>query len=546
MPKPSPIMMPKSLKGRLWLFSALTSLPLLVLALGYATVLAHQLIGERAEDVVRDTRSMADIIERELSNYRRMAEAIARLPAVGVDVDGLTAHARQLNAADGIEVFAERSDGSPWFSSFPSLSGAFAEEIASGPARQAGRVERTTVSNLMSFAQGQQHRIVISTPITRGDERLGTLHLFMRPSRFDPPVRQIEIPRGARWAVVDAAGVILARSENPEQFVGKPVPPALLDSQTGAAGSHWTVGIDNDRLLRTWAYTKSVNWYVSIGMPLAIKLPPLTLTATAGVLALIAAVAITGLLTTVLVRSIVTPVTTLVAQAAEPSDTLDAHPASIEVREFEAIGRSLMAHARLKSMLQRELEHRTRNHLSVMQSLVMSTVRAPRDCEEAREVLLGRLAALGRANTLQLKAQLHGANLRALVDDTMKAFSGRYTASGGDVRLGPKAAQGCALILHELATNALKHGAVSVPNGTVTIAWATDHEGLAIEWSEAAGPTVEPPTRMGLGMSLIRNILGREAKVEVSFDPGGLKVRIWLPQDVAMEGRAGVADGNPM
>jgi len=185
-------------------------------------------------------------------------------------------------------------------------------------------------------------------------------------------------------------------------------------------------------------------------------------------------------------------------------------------------------------LLAREVDHRANNLLAVVQSVVqLSKAATP---EALKAVLSGRITALGRAHQLLSEARWEGADLRRLVEEELLAFSlgeaARVSIRGEDVALPPAAAQALAMALHELATNAVKYGALSSPLGRVVVSWARQSRGpLTIQWVESGGPVVAPPTRRGLGATMLARALGGPLKGETRFDwrPEGLVCELELP-----------------
>ena len=144
-----------------------------------------------------------------------------------------------------------------------------------------------------------------------------------------------------------------------------------------------------------------------------------------------------------------------------------------------------------QALLMREVDHRARNALSVVQSLVRLT-RAANQQEFARAVE-GRVAALARAHTLLADNQWRGADLRMIVEGELADFRGdaSIVVRGPAVSLRAEAIQPLAMVVHELATNAAKHGALSTLDGQLDISWEHNAEsGLQLRWDESGGPTI--------------------------------------------------------
>ena len=159
------------------------------------------------------------------------------------------------------------------------------------------------------------------------------------------------------------------------------------------------------------------------------------------------------------------------------------------------------------SLLVREVDHRAKNILATVQAVATSTQAA--SVPEYIESFVGRLHAMSRANGLLTESRWRGADLRRLVEEELAAFRDgeaeeRIVLSGPPMSLPPPVAESLSMTLHELATNAAKYGALSVPAGRVEVEWSSDAQGrLVLRWAEAGGPPVRRPARRGFGARLI-------------------------------------------
>jgi two-component sensor histidine kinase/CheY-like chemotaxis protein len=176
-----------------------------------------------------------------------------------------------------------------------------------------------------------------------------------------------------------------------------------------------------------------------------------------------------------------------------------------------------------------ELQHRVRNIMAMTTSLTARTARTADNAKDYAALLSGRLAAMARTQTLLTHAVGEGVEIGTLISDELRAqadHAGQYEMSGPRVVLSAKATEVLTLALHELATNALKYGALSSSEGKVRITWRlvqqSGHPHLRLMWSETRPPTADwrPPTRRGFGTSLIEDrvpyeLLGR-GKVEIT------------------------------
>lgn len=190
-------------------------------------------------------------------------------------------------------------------------------------------------------------------------------------------------------------------------------------------------------------------------------------------------------------------------------------------------------------LLLREINHRVKNTLATVQALATQTVRHAREPRAFLDAFSGRLQALGLAHGLLSDMEWGGIDLAEVVQLQAMPFTEktqpRIHTSGPPVSLSPDQALGLGLILHELASNALKHGALSTQWGHVDLTWhlqgSRDHPGVSILWKEHDGPVVSEPTRSGFGSILIKRSLDKilGAKVAHRFLAEGVEAEISLP-----------------
>jgi PAS domain S-box-containing protein len=185
-------------------------------------------------------------------------------------------------------------------------------------------------------------------------------------------------------------------------------------------------------------------------------------------------------------------------------------------------------------LLAREVDHRARNALAVVQSIVRLTrAGSINDYVGAVE---GRIRALSRAHMLLSRSRWEGADLRKLVEEELAPYRTGETESvaaiGPEVVLQPATAQALALALHELATNAAKYGALSTATGNVKLKWELEPDHLVLQWTETGGPAVKPPSSEGYGTRVIGASIERQLGGRAGFDwrPEGLQCFLSLPR----------------
>lgn len=179
-------------------------------------------------------------------------------------------------------------------------------------------------------------------------------------------------------------------------------------------------------------------------------------------------------------------------------------------------------------LLSRELAHRTKNVFSVVQAIADQLARRTSDLQDFQARFSGHLTALAKLQDLLLSKEGGATPLETLIATQLEAFTPNplnVRTSGPPVLLSPMAGQAIALALHELATNSLKYGSLSVPTGKVSIEWqmieAPYGKGFRMEWRESKGPPVQPPTREGFGTIVLERMctqIGATAKLDFPIE----------------------------
>ena len=174
----------------------------------------------------------------------------------------------------------------------------------------------------------------------------------------------------------------------------------------------------------------------------------------------------------------------------------------------------------------KELSHRTKNILAVVQSMVRQIGQRTRDFDQFEKRLFGCLAALSHSHDVLVASDWKGADLRDLIAQQLAPFGGlddhRFIVEGGVLSLTPQTAPLVGLAFHELATNAVKHGALKVPNGVVCISWQPEDDAVRLTWQEQNGPRVTPPTAKGFGHVVLQRMATTlDSQVSLQFPSEG-------------------------
>jgi two-component sensor histidine kinase len=181
------------------------------------------------------------------------------------------------------------------------------------------------------------------------------------------------------------------------------------------------------------------------------------------------------------------------------------------------------------SLLNRELGHRLKNTLAVVQALALQTMKGHGD-PAAIAAFGERLNTLARSHDVLQHQGWVGAPILRLIESALSAFGNptQFHISGPDVMIGPNASTSFSLVLHELATNAVKYGALSVITGQVIVKWTVKDEVLLLRWRETGGPHVAEPTHKGFGTRLVDSVWSGKSAIW-QYSSGGLEVDLEIP-----------------
>ena len=197
-----------------------------------------------------------------------------------------------------------------------------------------------------------------------------------------------------------------------------------------------------------------------------------------------------------------------------------------------------------QALLAREVDHRAKNTLAVVQAIVRM---AKRDSiEEYAKAVEGRIGALAQTHELLSQSRWEGADIARLIEEELAPYQGetppRVTTAGPSLVLLPEQAQLVAMAVHELATNAAKYGSLSVEAGKVDVTWSDRDHTLFLDWTESGGPSVLPPSRFGFGTKIISSLGGgRRGRTCFNWRPGGLNFTLELRYEEANRHSTGAA-----
>lgn len=193
--------------------------------------------------------------------------------------------------------------------------------------------------------------------------------------------------------------------------------------------------------------------------------------------------------------------------------------------------------AKLQTVLIGELHHRVKNMLAIASAIASQSLREAPGLDAAAATIASRLHALGVSHDLLIRESFTGAGCRTLIENAILAFQTeglkQFTITGNNIAISSGPAVALSMVIHELCTNALKYGALSVPDGRVSITWSVDGgtKRFRLEWKESGGPNVVEPLKKSFGSRFIEQALPGQLQGEARliFEPSGIICDVNIP-----------------
>jgi two-component sensor histidine kinase len=424
------------------------------------------------------------------------------------------------------------------------------------------------VGELVMDAETKQFELPIAVPVRNVEGQLvGVLSGDMPIPWLGERIRERGIATGAALTIADREGYIIARNPFPERFVGTRIPANflhLINSNTPGTMSIKSQD-GTQRILGYYpAGAGTLGLYVSAGPSEEEALAVINRVTASGLMAIVSGL-VFGAAAAWFIgnRFIYRPVRQIVKTvAAWRAGAIDARmELTTQHGDLGAIGQALdefigeLAYARAVSeraearrdLLMSELGHRVKNTLAIAVSIANQMFR---NSPEDRAAFSQRLAALAGAYDLLLADDWTSADINQVVEKTLAPHLGapdQLDIGGPTLRLPSQIVLSLSLVLHELATNAVKYGSLSTPAGRLIVRWDVLPETdcvVVVTWQEAGGPPVEAPDRQGFGSKLLLRAFQPQSnsRIDLDYAPDGLKARIEfeLPEET-VEGIEAIA-----
>lgn len=463
------------LRLRLPLLVAGTMLPLILFAAG---VVYFNHMRERAaafDRVLEIVRGIRLVLDTEMQGVARALEVLADSQALqGGDLlafrRNVTAFLQRYPETSAISL-ADR-EGRQLLNSRVPAGKPLPPRINVQSIEEVFRTKRPAFSDLFISSVTGRRIIAVSVPVVRDGNVVYEIGFNPPFELFQRLIHQQRSSEDWTMSIFDRTGTNIARWPNPEQTVGLKASPTLLPSILSLQeGKLLTFSLEGVELLTAFTRSSVTGWTVAAGIPVASLTAPLwrQLAITVSVGAVLLAVGL-----------------------------------AFAIGMATRIARGEMLHA----LLINELNHRVKNTLATVQSIASQTFRPSADPTEARRKFEARLSSLGRAHNVLSDEKWESAEIREIIDSVLEPYSSRdgtrVRTSGPDIRLAPGTAVMMSMVLHELATNAAKYGALANSTGKILINWASLNGGkLRLIWREQGGVPVQPPDRKGFGSKLI-------------------------------------------
>ena len=540
---------PQRIRTFLTLFALVLAAPLLVLAvysLNRMASLEQSEIERRVSQVAED---LAHDIDRELDRASAILDTLAS--SVALRRGDLPAFHAQTKAAlkhtNAAIVLVDQT-----FQQLTSTMVDFGAELpkTADPetARHVFETKQRRVSNLFRGSVSGRPVFNVEVPVLEGDKVLYVLIMSFQASHIANLITRQNL--GSVWinGVTDNKGIILARSERHEDFVGKPLPSELLARSRSAEGVFRATSVAGADIVRATVRSKVAGWLVSATVPLTFLEEPRRRSQFFAAAILGTATALGFALAYIFGGFMARPISEATAAAAAVGagkKVAPLHSPLVEANTLTAVlsGASIELERRQEhaAFLMRELAHRSKNQLAVVRGMALQTAGQSKSIDQFTHDFNQRLQGLAESQDLMLQQNWQGAWLEELVRAHLNLFAptGRADISGPSLFLHANAVQNIGYALHELATNAVKHGALHAPQGRVSVSWHSSDDRIRLEWKENNEQQAIQPERKGFGYLVLTQLVPQslQGNATLEFAPEGCRWTLDFPAAHVLTGQ---------
>ncbi|MGL9622437.1 HWE histidine kinase domain-containing protein [Bradyrhizobium sp. U531] len=399
------------------------------------------------------------------------------------------------------------------------------------------------ISNLFKGSVNGLPVFNVEVPVFDDEKRVRYVLIMSFQAAFVADVLA-EVRLDPAWlaGVTGSDGNVIARSQQQDEYVGRPLPAELFEQTRNAERVYPAVNIAGERILRATAMSERAPWFISATVPLSHTQEPYDRSLFFAVILVAVALVLSGSLAYVFARLMARPLDEATHAAAAVGRGEDVHArrtslveANVLIDTLAKASAELNERAQHSDFLMRELVHRAKNQLAVVKGMALQTARESATVNEFIGKFDRRILGLAQSQDLLLRQNWRGAWLRDLVHAHLELFGvgPRARIYGPDIFLDTTAVQNVGFALHELATNASKYGALSNEAGRLAVVWqALEDSSVRVIWSEHDGP---PPRREqeGFGHRVITDLVPRalNGSSKLEFTPQGVRWELTIPAD---------------
>ena len=548
-----------AIRVRLILLTLIVAIPLIAANLFVINRLASEQSEAQKQTLIATTRALAAAVDAELKKYavvgrslgtsvpleernferfhRQALEASAPLPGAWVvvaDVQG-----QQL--VNTLRVFGEK---------LPMVV----------PLEVHRRALQTGIEQIGGVLVGpvvQRPALGVFVPVFKGGKAEFNIVIGLDPRVFTRVLENQRLPEGWVAGIGDPQGNFVARSIENDRYVGKPISSGwLAASRSESEGHVENISQEGIPLSSAFSNLTSSGWTVSVGASKEVLNSPVRKSLWIVAAVSSALVALSLALSWFAGRSITRSMESLenASSSLLSNDPINLRRTGLRevdhaLTAFERAAASIFEREKQHSLLVGELNHRVKNTLAVVQSMAVLAKQTATSVSSFSASFVSRIVSLARTHDLLTESNWDTVQLKGIFENELTAYQNsdctRISLSGSLIALNSKEAVAISMIVHELATNAAKHGALSKVDGRLRISWKESDQTITIDWEEENGPPIGGPQSSNFGTKLIRNLatsLSGEATIE--FLPSGARFALNFPKSSAGSHRSQANGGS--
>ena len=524
------------------------SLGILVPQILLGSIVAWRYFGDQRVAVERAAVSLArerrGDLDRDLEGIIGSLQALTLSPSLDSgDMRGLYEQAQQIVRLRGASFALRNPDGQLIMNTVvpfgeplpvtddPDLLSTIAEIL---------KTRRPATSNLFLGAVTKRATVMVGVPVIRNGDVIKIASINLDPIELGRPLVR-DLPQEWVSSIVDRKLRVITRTVDPNRYVGRPATQAFREGIAVGNGSfHGGRTLEGVPVFTAYQKSEISGWYISYAVPEdTLDLPLKTLWRTLALLGGFAVVI--SIIAATLYGRIIERGLSYLAQSARTvgrSGFLQSPPSSIvEIDEVGAVlaqaDGELKKNVEHQRTLLRELDHRVKNTLAIIQSLVTQSFRSSSSPKDFHEAITGRVMALARSHEVLSSANWEQPEMADVAHAILARSTSRVQFSGSRLRLQPRVVVALSQCLHELLTNSQRHGALRDPEGTASLTWAPCDAGtgFSLSWIEAGGRAPNIISDEGFGTKIIRISIERQLGGACSFSYGvhGFRFRAVVP-----------------